>query len=86
MRALQKTLAIVAFLVLAPQTLRHAYMLWLEPRGSVLDKYDQPVKRHDNSNAPPVKDRPRRGHIGFQHLSRNNEPVLIRAARIKVLD
>lgn len=44
MRALQKTLAIVAFLILAPQTLRHAYMLWLEPRGSVLDKYDQPVK------------------------------------------
>jgi len=43
-RALQKTLAIVAFLDLAPQTLRHAYMLWLEPRGSVLDKYDQPVK------------------------------------------
>jgi hypothetical protein len=51
-----------------------------------LDKYDQPVKRHDNSNALPVKDRPRRGHIGFQHLSKNNEPVLIRAARIKVLD
>jgi hypothetical protein len=51
-----------------------------------LDKYDQPVKRHDGSNAPPVKDRPRRGHIGFQHLSRNNEPVLIRGARIKVLD
>jgi hypothetical protein len=51
-----------------------------------LDKYDQPVKRHDGSNAPPVKDRPHRGHIGFQHLSRNNEPVLIRGARIKVLD
>src|SRR5438552_8102122 len=51
-----------------------------------LDKYDQPVKRHDGSNAPPVKDRPRRGHIGFQHLSRNNEPVLIRGVRIKVLD
>jgi hypothetical protein len=51
-----------------------------------LDKYDQPVKRHDGSNAPPVKDRPRRGHIGFQHLSRNNEPVMIRAARIKVLE
>ena len=50
-----------------------------------LDKFDQSVKRHDNSNAPPVKDRPRRGHIGFQHLSKNNEPVLIRAARIKVL-
>jgi len=51
-----------------------------------LDKYDRPVKRHDNSNAPPVKDRPKSGHIGFQHLSRNNEPVLIRGARIKVLE
>lgn len=51
-----------------------------------LDKYDQAVKRHDGSNAPPVKDRPRRGHIGFQHLSKNNEPVMIRNARIKVLD
>ncbi len=50
-----------------------------------LDKYDQPVKRHDNSNAPPVKDRPRRGHIGFQHLSRDG-PVMIRGARIKVLE
>ena len=50
-----------------------------------LDKYDQPVKRHDGTNAPPVKDRPRKGHIGFQHLSRENEPVLIREARIKEL-
>jgi hypothetical protein len=50
-----------------------------------LDKYDQPVKRHDNTNAPPVKDRPKSGHIGFQHLSKNNEPVLIRAARINEL-
>ena len=44
MRALQKTLALIAFLILVPQTVRHAYMLWLEPRGSVLDKYDQPMK------------------------------------------
>jgi hypothetical protein len=51
-----------------------------------LDKYDQTVKRHDGTNAPPVKDRPKRGHIGFQHLSKNNEPVLIRGARIKGLD
>jgi hypothetical protein len=50
-----------------------------------LGKYDQPLKRHDGSAAPPVKDRPRKGHIGFQHLSRNNEPVFIRGARIKVL-
>jgi Domain of Unknown Function (DUF1080) len=50
-----------------------------------LTKYDQKVKRHDGTDAPPVKDRPRKGHIGFQHLSRNNEPVLIRNVRIKEL-
>lgn len=50
-----------------------------------LTKFDQPVKRHDGTDAPPVKDRPRKGHIGFQHLSRNNEPIEIRNARIKEL-
>jgi hypothetical protein len=44
MNALQKTLAVVALLILVSQTVRHAYRLWLEPRGSVLDKYDQPLK------------------------------------------
>jgi hypothetical protein len=42
--ALQKTLAIVALLVLVSQTVRHAYILWLEPRNSVLDKYERPLK------------------------------------------
>jgi hypothetical protein len=50
-----------------------------------LDRFDQPVKRHDGTDAPPVKDRPRKGHLGFQHLSRNNEPVLVRGVRIKEL-
>lgn len=50
-----------------------------------LATFDQPVKRHDDSLAPPIKDRPRRGHIGFQHLSRNNEPVMIRNVRIQEL-
>jgi hypothetical protein len=50
-----------------------------------LTKFNDPVKRHDGSNAPPIKDRPRKGHIGFQHLSRNNEPILVRNARIKEL-
>lgn len=44
MKALQKTLAIVALLFLISQTIRHAYMRWWEPRGSVLDKYDEPAK------------------------------------------
>ncbi len=50
-----------------------------------LSKQVQEVKRHDNSQAPPVKDRPRRGHIGFQELSRGGSHVQIRNARIKVL-
>jgi hypothetical protein len=51
-----------------------------------LGEQDQEVKRHDGSLAPPVKDRPRRGHIGFQELSRGGDHVMIRNARIKVLD
>lgn len=51
-----------------------------------LDEQKQEVKRHDNTPAPPVKDRPRRGHIGFQELSRDGDHVQIRNARIKVLD
>jgi hypothetical protein len=43
------------------------------------------VQRHDGTDVLPIKDRPRRGHIGFQDLSRGEEPVLIRGARIKVL-
>lgn len=51
-----------------------------------LDEQSQAVKRHDGSSAPPVKSRPRKGHIGFQELSRGNSQVQIRNARIKVLD
>jgi hypothetical protein len=51
-----------------------------------MNRYDEPVKRHDGSDAPAVKDRPRRGHIGFQELSRDGENVRIRNARIKVLN
>jgi hypothetical protein len=50
-----------------------------------LAKFDKPAKRHDGSDAPPLKDRPRKGHIGFQHLTRDSAPVLIRGARIKEL-
>lgn len=50
-----------------------------------LERQTQTVKRHDGSEAPAIKDRPRRGHIGFQELSRGGEHVQIRKARIKVL-
>lgn len=51
-----------------------------------LDEQTQEVKRHDGSLAPLIKDRPRKGHIGFQELSRGSEHVQIRSVHIKVLD
>jgi len=51
-----------------------------------LNEQDQLVLRHNGQPAPAVKDRPRKGHIGFQELSRGAERVQIRNARIKVLD
>lgn len=51
-----------------------------------LDDETKTVKRHDNTDAPPLKDRPRKGHIGFQNLSRGDAPVEIRNARIRELN
>jgi Domain of Unknown Function (DUF1080) len=47
-----------------------------------LGEQNQEVRRHDGTLAPPVKDRPRKGHIGFQELSRGGDHVQIRKARI----
>lgn len=51
-----------------------------------LDEETASVKRHDGTDAPPLKDRPRRGHIGFQELSRDGSHVAIRNVRIRVLE
>lgn len=50
-----------------------------------LDEQTTPAKRHDGSDASPLKDRPRKGRIGFQELSRGGDHVEIRNARIRVL-
>lgn len=44
MKPLLRTLAILAALALTTQTVRHAYLLWFEPRSSAMDKYDRPLK------------------------------------------
>jgi len=44
MKILQITLGIIAFLILVTQTIRQGYLIWLHPRGSVLDKYEQPLR------------------------------------------
>jgi hypothetical protein len=54
MTALLRTLAIIASLFLVVQTIRHAYVLWLEPRASVLDRFDRPLK--DEIAAAPSVD------------------------------
>jgi hypothetical protein len=51
-----------------------------------LNEQDQVVLRHNGRPAPTVKDRPRKGHIGFQELSRGEGHVQIRNARLKVLN
>lgn len=43
------------------------------------------IKRHNGQDASALKDRPRRGRIGFQNLSRGGSPVLIRNAKIREL-
>ena len=50
-----------------------------------LDEETIPVTRHDGSPAVPLKERPRKGHIGFQELSRGGGQVMIRNARIREL-
>ncbi len=65
--------------------------VWVRLNGVViqdvdLDTQTERVKRHDGTWAVPLKDRPRRGHIGFQDLSREGTHVQIRNARIRVLD
>lgn len=49
-----------------------------------LSDFDQPVMRHDETLAAALKDRPLRGRIGFQHLSRDGA-VEIRSARLREL-
>jgi hypothetical protein len=44
MNTVLKTLGIIALVVLTAQTIRHGYLLWFEPQGSALDKYDEPMK------------------------------------------
>jgi hypothetical protein len=48
-----------------------------------LSTFTKTVKRHDDTDAPPLRDRPRKGRIGFQELSRDDGHVMIRKARIR---
>lgn len=51
-----------------------------------LAEHTMPTLRHNGQTAPALKDRPRRGRLGFQELSRDDAHVQVRGARIRVLD
>ncbi len=44
MRSLQITLFILGMITIGTQTFRHVYIKWIEPTGSVLDEYREPVE------------------------------------------
>jgi hypothetical protein len=50
-----------------------------------LKNFSDAVLRHDGTKAPPLKERPLKGRIGFQELSRGDTHAMIRGARIKEL-
>lgn len=50
-----------------------------------LASQDKIPKRHDGAPALPLKDRPLRGRLGFQNLSRDDSGVQIRGAHIREL-
>src|SRR3954465_5886413 len=49
MRSLRTTLFIIAMVVLTAQTFRDAYLRWMEPRGSVLDRFDTKTEQDVSS-------------------------------------
>jgi hypothetical protein len=51
-----------------------------------LEQATAEVKRHNGQDAVPLNQRPRRGHVGFQELSRDGTQVMIRNARIAELN
>lgn len=51
-----------------------------------LNEEEKKVQRHDGSWAPALKDRPRRGRVGFQELSRGGGHVQIRNVEIREIN
>jgi hypothetical protein len=43
MESLKKTLFIIAMVSVTGYTIRHMYLKWIDPRSSVLDKYEKPI-------------------------------------------
>jgi len=84
MRSLQAALFVLLMLVLSARTFRHVYVEWLEPKGSVLDEFREPVEKdiavsHLARDAPPHRTRRRHGRRGGASARSGEHP---RSARI----
>lgn len=55
MRSLRITLFVIALVTLGSQAFRHAYVRWLQPRGSVLDKYQTRVGQQTEDQIASAK-------------------------------
>jgi hypothetical protein len=58
----------------------------VELNGEVIQDVNLDRETRELEKGKPLRDRPRRGHLGFQELSRANGQVEIRGAKIKVLE
>ena len=56
MRKLKITILIMALLVLTTQAVRHVYVRYLEPRTSVLDKFEETEAKKVIQNAAALSD------------------------------
>jgi hypothetical protein len=53
--------------------------------GELVQDVNLDERKERAKQGTPLAERPRRGHIGFQELSRGGSPVEIRGAKIKGL-
>jgi hypothetical protein len=68
----------------------HTLRAWLNDaliQDVDLSRENAAVQRYSgNVPAPPISQRPRRGHIGFQDLGENGARLRVRNAKLAVLD
>ncbi len=68
MKSFQTTMFVLLGMVLSTQTCRHVYVKWIEPRGSVLDEFRDPVERGlaDVDDLADLRDRYAKAHAEAQ--------------------
>lgn len=76
MRSLHITMFVLLMLVLTTQTFRHVYVKWIEPTGSVLDEFREPVEQEivASDDLAELKARYAKAHAA-RHASEASKPL-----------